>query len=83
MLLEKLFSGFGKSKNKKEELEELIRQGILYEDEFIIMYAKLLRGINIGPVIKNEQEKAKEGLTILLEESKYHKKALEKILGNY
>lgn len=82
MFLSGLFGG-KKPENRKEELKELIRQGILYEEEFIIMYAKLLKGERFLPYFKDQyKEKVKEHLDILLTESEFHKKGMEQILNN-
>lgn len=82
MFLSGLFGG-KKPKDKKEELKELIRQGILYEEEFIIMYAKLLKGERFSPYFKDQhKEKVKQHLDVLLVESEFHKKGMEQILNN-
>ena len=82
MFLGRLFGG-KKPKDRKEELKQLIRQGILYEEEFIIMYAKLLKGERFLPYFKDQyKEKVKQHLNILLVESEGHKKGMEGILNN-
>lgn len=61
-----------------DELKTLIDKAIIYEDEFIENYMKLIRDEGF---IKNfeDQEKAKDLLNILIEESKEHKQTLEDI----
>ena len=81
MFLDKLFRR-KKSGDKKEELKELIKQGILYEDEFIVMYAKLLKSERFSAFFKDRQERTKEILNILMVESEGHKRGLERVIDN-
>jgi hypothetical protein len=62
---------------------DLIKRGIVYEDDFIILYMKLIRDegfLEIFP--ETSREEVKNHLETLITESTGHKSVLENIIGN-
>jgi len=67
---------------KIEELKTLIQKGVIYEDEFIVMYMQMIRDEGFLAYFPEAgQERAKSLINILIEESRRHKQTLEKIIS--
>lgn len=64
-----------------EELESLIKQGILWEDEFVETYLKLIKNEEYLEFFGERKEEAKKLLNIMITESGEHKKTLEDLFG--
>jgi|GEM_PF-3012345 len=66
----------------KEQVKELARTGVLYEEQFVETYFKVIRDegfmSNFGP----NQDEAKRLLTIMIDESRGHKQLLENVIAN-
>lgn len=62
-----------------ETLKQLVDAGILYEDQFIEMYFKLLRDEGFMSFFGIKEEDARKLLTVLIDESKGHKADLEQL----
>jgi len=62
-----------------EELKILIQKGIVYEDEFIDMYMKVIRDEGFISYFEDKREEAKTFLNTLIRESREHKLILENI----
>jgi len=65
-----------------DDLKELIKKGIIYEDEFMELYLKLIRDEGFMEFFGAEQTKAKQLLNVLISESQEHKATLENIINN-
>ncbi len=64
-----------------ENIESLIKQGILWEDEFVDTYLKLIRDEEYMEFFGEKKEEAKRLLDIMIAESEEHKKSLEQLFG--
>lgn len=64
-----------------ENLERLIKQGILWEDEFVDTYLKLIQSKEYMEFFGENKEKAKNLLDIMIKESGEHKRSLEELFG--
>lgn len=62
-----------------EKLQELVDTGIQYEEQFSELYYKVLRDEGFGDFFGANQEEAKTILTTLIDESAWHKQALEEL----
>ena len=62
--------------SKTYRLRELIDRGVVYEDDFIQMYLKLLRDEGFLRFFGKQQGRAHIVMTKLMEESTEHKRAL-------
>ena len=65
-----------------ENLERLIKQGILWEDEFVDTYLKIIQNDEYLEFFGDQKEEAKRLLDIMIIESGEHKKSLEKLFGD-
>ena len=63
-----------------KDLKQIIEHGIKLEEEFIILYMKVIKDEGFVQYFDNNQEQATKLLEQLIEESTWHKEALEKIL---
>ena len=76
--------GLFSSKNKeKKKLVELIKQGVIYEEEFIDTYGNLLKEEEFLQYFGDKKELASELLDQLINESSYHKTSLEAVLKKF
>lgn len=67
----------------KEALVGLIKKGIVYEDDFIEMYMKLIRDEGFLEVFpESARAEAKSHLNFLVDESTGHKNILEIIINS-
>lgn len=64
-----------------EHIHELIKQGIIYEEEFVEVYFKVVRDEGFMGNFGANQEEAKTLLTTMIEESKGHKSLLESVMN--
>lgn len=64
-----------------ENIESLIKQGILWEDEFVDTYLKLIRDEEYMEFFGEKKEEAKRLLDVMIAESGEHKKSLEQLFG--
>ncbi len=62
-----------------EALQKLVDTGILYEDQFIELYFKVVRDEGFMSFFGANEEAARKLLTALIEESAGHKADLEKL----
>lgn len=72
------------SQNQKIlEIDNLIRKGIVYEDDFIMLYMKLIKDEGFLEVFPEAtREEVKKHLEILIVQSTGHKSVLENIINN-
>lgn len=74
----------GELQNQKiTGLDNLIQKGIVYEDDFIALYMKLIKDegfLEIFPAAARGE--VKKYLEVLIKESSEHKNILEKIVNN-
>lgn len=63
-------------------LKELIKQGVVYEDEFVDVYFKVIRDEGFMENFGEHKEEALQLLTTMIEESKGHKSLLENVMAN-
>lgn len=66
----------------KEQVRELVRKGILLEEEFVEMYFKVIRDEGFMQNFGTNQEEAKQLLSTMIEESQGHKQLLDNVLAN-
>ncbi|MBI5655108.1 hypothetical protein HZC53_05670 [Candidatus Uhrbacteria bacterium] len=64
-----------------ERIHELIKQGIIYEEEFVEVYFKVVRDEGFMANFGTHQEEAKTLLTTMIDESKGHKTLLESVMN--
>jgi len=64
-----------------ENLERLIKQGIVWEDEFVAEYLKIIENDDFMEFFGENKVEAKQLLDIMITESKEHKDTLEKLFG--
>ncbi len=65
-----------------EKIMSLIKQGILYEEEFVEVYFKVIRDEGFMENFGENKEEARQLLTTMIEESKGHKNLLENVMAN-
>jgi len=65
-----------------ENLKELIKKGIIYEDEFILKYMNLIKDQGLLNHFGSRKKQAEELLNRLVKDSTRHKETLEKIISN-
>lgn len=65
---------------EKNQLHDLIQQGIVYEDDFINTYYTMLRNEGYMHVFGGYEKQAHDLLFTMIQESKGHKASLENIL---
>jgi hypothetical protein len=65
-----------------EDLRELIKEGIIYEDDFIELYMKLIRDEGFLEYFGAGRGEAEKLLNILTSESREHKKSLVEIINS-
>lgn len=76
--------GIFSSKNKeKKKLIEMIKQGVLYEEEFIETYGNLLREEEFLQYFGEHKDEAAKLLDQLIKESGFHKTTLEAVLKKF
>ncbi|MBI5071290.1 hypothetical protein HZB93_00085 [Candidatus Falkowbacteria bacterium] len=64
-------------------VENLIKQGIIYEDDFITLYMELIRDEGFMEIFsETDRKEVKKYLEILIAQSSGHKKVLENIINN-
>lgn len=68
--------------NTLSETKELLQTGVMYEEEFVTTYLKLLREEGFMPYFGDRQARAAEILDRLVRESTAHKATLENIMLN-
>jgi hypothetical protein len=66
----------------KEQVRELVQAGIMYEEQFVEMYFKVIRDEGFMQNFGLHQDEAKQLLTTMIEESKGHKQLLDNVLAN-
>jgi len=66
----------------KEQVRELVRTGVMYEEQFIDTYFKVIRDEGFMQNFGSGQEEARQLLTTMIEESKGHKQLLDNVLAN-
>ncbi len=62
------------------DLKTLLDKGVAYEDDFIETYLNVIKDEGFLQYFP-DQEKAKNSLQLLIDESKEHKKTLENIIA--
>ncbi|MFZ6015069.1 MAG: hypothetical protein ACOYUZ_01805 [Patescibacteria group bacterium] len=67
---------------QKQEIKDLIKQGIVYEDDFINTYYTMLRNQGYMHLFGGYEKQAHDLLFTMIQESKGHKASLENILKN-
>ena len=70
------------SKDPLAHMKELIKGGIIYEDEFVDVYYRVIRDEGFMMSFGQYQEEARKLLSTMIEESKGHKNLLENIMAN-
>ncbi|MFA5185707.1 MAG: hypothetical protein WC551_04420 [Patescibacteria group bacterium] len=65
-----------------EKITSLIKQGILYEEEFVEVYFKVIRDEGFMENFGENKEEARQLLTTMIEESRGHKNLLENVMAN-
>lgn len=65
-----------------EELKDLIEKGIVYEDDFIALYLKVVKDEGFMAYFENKRHEAEGLLNVLISESQEHKQTLENIIKN-
>lgn len=64
-------------------LENLIKRGIVYEDDFIVLYMKLIKDEGFLEIFPEAaREEVKKYMEVLIAQSSGHKKVLENIVNN-
>ena len=64
-----------------ENLEALIKQGIIWEDEFVKEYLAVINNPEFMEFFGENKEEAKKLLDIMIKESEEHKETLDKLFG--
>lgn len=65
-----------------KKLKGLLFDGLKMEEDFIILYMKVIKDEGFLQYFP-DQNKAKQLLQTLIDESKWHKKALEEIINTF
>lgn len=65
-----------------ERIMSLLKQGVLYEEEFVEVYFKVIRDEGFMDNFGVHKEEARQLLTTMIEESKGHKILLENVMAN-
>lgn len=65
-----------------DNLESLIKQGILWEDEFVDTYLKIIKNPEYMEFFGDQKEEARRLLDVMISESEEHKRSLEKLFGD-
>jgi len=63
-------------------MKDLIKQGIIYEDEFVDVYYKVIRDEGFMDSFGANKDEARGLLSTMIDESKGHKTLLENVLAN-
>ena len=65
-----------------EKLRSEIKKGIVFEDEFVDVYFRVIRDEGFMDYFGPDKEEAKTLLSTMIEESKGHKVLLENVMAN-
>ena len=67
---------------KIQEIKSLIQKGVVLEEEFVLLYMKMIRDEGFMEFFpESGRGKAEESLDLLIKESAGHKQVLEKIIS--